>query len=699
VRVPAGVLMRPILTSVLVILTGLFAAQLGGEQTPQAQPSASGDQQPPITFKVEVNYVEIDAVVTDAEGRFVRGLTRDDFEVVEQSKPQTISVFSLVDLPLERADSPLFAKAPIDPDVRTNRREFDGRVFVLVLDDLHTHPTRTPRLRAAARQFVERYLGANDVAAVVTTGGSNTAAQNFTSSRRLLVKAVDSFVGQKLRSATLEKLNQIPRQGVGRAPADPLSFERAYKARASLSTLKGVAEYLEGIRGRRKAVVFFSEGIDYDMSNSFQNQFASDIREEMKTAISEATRANVSFYAVDPRGLSGFEDAIEISSLPEDNSLGVHTMLDEMRIAHDSLRALADETGGFAAVNRNDYRETFAKIIADNSSYYVLGYYSNDARRDGRFRSVDVRVRRPGLQVRARKGYTAPRRRPAAAPNAASTGTSAELREALNSPLPVSGLGLTASAAAFRGAKDKASVSVTLEIDGAGLAFTEKGDKILGEVEVSMIAFDAGGAGREGGRDAIGLTLRPQTRDAIVRRGVRIARRLELSPGIYHLRIGARDPNSRHVGTVMLDVEVPNFSKTPLVMSNVVLTSAAASAVPTARADDQLKDVLPGAPTTIREFARSDEIATFAEVYDNGTRTPHRVEIKTSVLGDDGAVVFTRSEERRSEELGAAGGGYGHAAKIPLKDLAPGRYVLRVEARALVSGGGEATRELEFRVR
>ena len=429
--------MRSTFPALILSLVFLHLDVVIGQQQPPPPPAATAPaEQPPVTFKVEVNYVEIDAIVTDANGKFVRGLTKDDFEIVEQSKPQTISIFSLVDLPVEPADPPLYAKAPIDPDVRSNKREFDGRVFILVLDDYHTSFQRTPRLRLAARQFVERYLGANDLAAIVTTSGSQGGAQNFTTSRALLLKAIDSFSGRKLRSATLEKLGQLQMQRPGGgAVADPSEMERAHYARSSLGTLKGVAEYMAGIRGRRKAVVFFSEGVDYDITNPIQNRYSSDVLEEMKTAINGATRSNVSYYAVDPRGLSGFEDAIEIQSLPEDNSLGVNTMMDEMRTAQDSLRSLAEETGGFAAINRNDYRDTFSRIIADNSSYYVIGYYSNDNRRDGRFRNVDVRVRRPGLQVRARKGYFAPRGRPAAAASAASTGTSPDLRDALNSPL------------------------------------------------------------------------------------------------------------------------------------------------------------------------------------------------------------------------------------------------------------------------
>jgi VWFA-related protein len=691
------------LTVLLTLLTVGAVAQQPAPQPsskPEQQPPSKPEPQPPITFKVEVNYVEIDAVVTDNSGNFVRNLTRDDFEVIEQSKPQNISVFSLVDIPVERPDAPLFQNATIERDVATNRREFEGRVFVLVLDDLHTHPSRSIRVRTAARQFVERYLGENDVAAVITTGGSKYGSQNFTSSRRLLLKAVDSFMGQKLRSQTLEKIDQLGRQMPGStAPTDPLEMERAYKARSSLDTLRSVADFLNGIRGRRKAVVFFSEGIDYDITNAIQNRDATTVIDAMNQATQGATRANVSYYSVDPRGLSGFEDAIELTSTPEDNSLGVHTMLEETRLAQDSLRTLSEETGGFAAINRNDYRDTFARIIRDNSSYYVLGYYSSDTKRDGRFRPVDVRVRRPGLQVRARKGYTPPRTRLANSATPSSATTSPDLREALRSPLAVSGLGLSATAAAFRGAGDKASVAVTLEIDGSRFKFADKGDRASDEVEVSMVAFDAKGVGRDGGRDSVGLTLRPQTRDAVISNGVRITRRFEVIPGSYHLRIGAREAGSASLGTVTLDIEVPDFSKDPLVMSGLVITSAGSNRTPTVRPDEQLKDVLPAPATTVRDFSRDDDIATFVEVYDNQTRTPHRVEVKTSVLADDGKVVFNSAEERRSEEIGPSGGGYGHTVKIPLKTLAAGRYVLRVEARALITGGGTAMRELEFRVR
>ena len=688
----------------LSLILLLSSSSLPGQDTapPPRQDQPSRDQ-PPVTFKVEVNYVEIDAFVTDAQGNFVRDLTAADFQVLEDGKPQTVTAFSTVNLPVERPDAPLFARSPIEPDTRTNREEFNGRVFILVMDDLNTHWQRTSRVRAAAKQFIERYLGANDLVAVVHTGGNLSGAQEFTSSPRLLTRAVDAFMGRKARSATLEKLDDYNRnRGLPDTgpPRDLSEQERAHNARSTLGTLRNVAEYMAGIRGRRKAVVFFSEGIDYDTVNTIQNRWASEILEETRRAIADATRANVSFYSIDPRGLAGLEDVMEVSGgFPEDNSLGPTNIMDEVRRSQDSLRQISEETGGFAAVNRNDFRETFARIIQENSSYYVLGYYPTNDRRDGRFRSVEVRVKRPGLRVRARKGYVAPRGRATEPRSFASMGTSEALRAALDSPLPISGLGMTVNAAAFRGTAPNTAIAVTLEIDGRNLKFAEKDGTFVNDVELSLVAVDSSGKGRDGGRDVVKLGLRPQTHELVAQRGVRITRRLQLKPGRYQLRVGARESGGA-VGSVAYDLDVPDFSKPGLSMSSVVITSPWASRIPTANPDPELKGVLPAPATAIREFPRTDAIALFAEVYDNDTRAPHSVTITASVLADDGKVVFSASDERKSDELaGAKRGGYGYTTTVPLEKLAPGRYVLRVEAQSSLGGREPVFRELEFRVR
>ncbi len=688
-------------------LAAIAAAALAAQTPPPSPPASAGQtqpqsQQPPVTFKVEINYVEIDAIVTDAQGKFVRDLRKEDFQVTEDGKPQSVQVFSMVDIPVEREVAPLFSSTPIEPDVQTNEREFAGRVYMILLDDLHTAALRSQLVKRAAKQFIERFLGANDMAAVVHTSGRSDASQDFTSNKRLLMNAVDKFMGKKLRSATLEKLDEYNRRRDTPMAADPLrdpsDFERGYQARAMLSTLKNAAEFLSGIRGRRKALLFISEGIDYDIYDVIGTSSATDILQESREAIGAATRANVAIYSIDPRGLTTMADEImELTAPPEDNALRLNSqgLQDELRQSQDSLRVFSDETGGFASVNSNDFAKAFDRVVRDNSSYYVLGYYSTNERRDGRFRKVAVHLSRPGLEVRARRGYVAARGR-ANTPPPPKEG-SADLREAINSPIPIAGLTLRTFAAPFKGAAPNASVLVAVEVDGADLKFTESGGVFQNQLEVTALAYDDKGKLRDSKPLTLKLDLRPQTREAVAKSGFRLLTRLQLPPGRYQLRVGGREANGGRVGSVLYDLEVPDYWKAPFAMSGLVLTAASASRTPTAAPDPELKDLLPGPPVAAREFPAGDRLALYTEVYDGEAAKPHGVDITTTLTSDEGRVVFTTNEERKSSELGGARGGYGYRAEVPLANVPPGLYVLQVEARSRL--GPVAARQVLLHVR
>jgi VWFA-related protein len=667
-------------------------------------------QQPPFTFKVEVNYVEIDAHVTDADGHFVRTLTKEDFQVLEDGKPQALTVFSMVDIPIERVDPPLFAAAAIPPDVVSNRKPFEGRVFVLVLDDLQTRFSRTARTRAAARQFIERYVGANDVVAVVNTSGFGKGTQDFTSNRALALKAIDAAMGNKAESSTAAALQDYNQnRNMPGAPTNANAafndLQRFNNARNSVRTLKNLADYMAGMRGRRKAVVYFSEGINYDVTNPIGNRYATDVQYEIRELVAAATRANVAVYSVDPRGLStGMEDAIEMGGLPADNSISTVSLMNEMLLEHDSLRAIADQTGGFAVLNQNDVRGGFARILEDNSSYYVLGYYPTNEKLDGRFRNVQVKLLKPGLKVRSRKGYNAPvpPKKEKPAKGSPEERTSPPLREALDSPIAISGLTISAFAAPFKGAGSNVAIAMAIEVDGSGLKFTQTPQGLFADdLEIALYAADGSGKIKDGARDVIKLALKPQTHD-LVRQGLfRIVRRIQVPPGKYQLRIGGREANGGNVGMVIYDLDAPDFTKGNLTMSGIALASASGSRFPTASPDpsvNEFKDVLPAPPSASREFPRQDTLAIFAEVYDNVVKTPHRVEITATVLADDGKVVHTNSDMRKSEELQGTTGGYGYTAKIPLVSFAPGRYVLRLTATSLLGKPEPVVREVEFRV-
>ena len=700
--------MRSMIASLsLIALLAQAPPPAPAARPPQTQPPQT---QPPVTFKVEVNYVEIDANVTDEQGNFVRTLTKDDFQVLEDGKPQPLTVFSMVDIPIERVDPPLFSRTAIPPDVTTNRKPFEGRVFVLVIDDLNTRFNNSPRTRAAARQFVERYVGANDIVAVVNTSGYGKSMQDFTSNRQLALKAIDTAMGNKAESSTQAALKDyyMNRDMPGAASDANARFNEAQRynnARNSMRTLRNIADYMTGMRGRRKAVVFFSEGVNYNVTDPINNRYATDVQSELRALVASATRANVNVYSVDPRGVTtGMEDAIEIGAFPADGSISPVGLMDEMRLEHDSLRAVADETGGFAVLNQNDFRNGFSRILEDNSSYYVLGYYPTNDRRDGRFRNVQVKVSKPGLRVRARRGYVAPTagKKETKSDTPDTARTSPELRDALDSPVPISGLTISAFATPFKGVGKNVAIALSVEVDGSAIQFKQGAKGTFdNDLEVTMFAAAASdGKIKDGTRDVLSLALRPQTHDAVRQHGFRIIRRMQVPPGKYQIRVGARESGGR-VGTVIYDLEAPDFSKPPIALSGIAIASTSSSRMFTASPDpgvNEFKDVLPSAPTASRDFPRGDTLAVFAEVYDNVGKTPHRVSITAEVLSDAGTVVYTNNDERKSEELQGASGGYGYATKIPLSGFAPGRYVLRVTAKSLLGDGEPVSRDVEFRV-
>ncbi len=678
------------------LLSGAVTLTGQGAQTPPSEPQA----QPGVTFRAEVNYVEVDARVLDAQGKFVPGLGQSDFQVLEDGKPQQITIFSLVNLPVERATRPLFASKPIEPDVQTNLAGYNGRVYLIVLDDSHTHALRSARVRRAAHEFIERHMGANDVAAIVHTSGRADAAQEFTSNQRLLLNAVDKFMGRKLRSSLMNRLEEESRtrgtRSAGERINDPDTLERGYHARNTLESLKNFADIMAGVRGRRKALVYFSEGVDYDINDPFNNRDATDILDRTRELIAAATRANVSIYGMDVRGLgAGTDDAIEIQSFPDDPTLGLTSsaLNDEVRMGQDSLRVLSDETGGFATVNNNDIAGAFTRLVEENSSYYVLGYYASNERRDGRFRKIEVRVNKPGLTVRARRGYFAPRGRVQEAKLSGPGEASAELREAMSSPVPVSGLPLATTASVFKGPDRNGSVVVSTLIGGRDLPLVERDGTFRNDLEVVFLAVDAKGKTFPGDRNTLNLQLKPDSVARVRNAGFRVISSLELPPGRYQLRVAAREANSRRSGLVLHDFEVPDFAKETLSISSIALTSMASSLVPTARPKDPLVKLMPGPLSTYRDFGQNDELALFTEVYEAGGGPAHKVEINLTMKAEGGQTVFQTREERDSSELGGSSGGYGFSAKVPLRDLSPGLYVLRVEAQSRVGDRPAVFRE------
>jgi VWFA-related protein len=707
----------------LVALCGaaLLATAHPSAQQPAAQEPPPGSQQPPVTFRAEANFVEVHAIVTDRQGAFVKDLTAADFEVIEDGRPVKPTVFQLVDLPIERPFIPANASAPIEPDVRAVNRTFDGRIYVLLLDDLHTSITNTPAVKQNARRFIEEYLGANDLAAVVHTSGRQEAGQELTNSRRLLLAAIDRFIGRKIPSANVERLAVHLREsgadagsndqqsirtpeGAQRARdvQDPLDPERGTNARRALDAIENVSTWLSDVQGRRKALLFFSEGIDYDIYEPFNRSFASGLVQDTQDTVAAAQRANVNVYGIDPRGLGQFSgDLVEInarSDYPQLEYGNFRGALREMLLSQESLVGLSEQTGGLAIVNRNDIAGGLGRIVLDNSRYYLLGYYSDESRWRGRFMKIDVRVKRPGVEVRARRGYLPPNNRAAQRAREAEVkaGTTPALRAALNKPVPIGDLPMRAFAAPLKGMGASAAVLVSLEIDGSSLRFQERNGVFAESLEISIVAADERGRVQGGDRQTFNLNLQPQTHERVSRTGVRMMSRIEVPPGRYQIRVGAHESTGSGVATVPLDVEVPDYSKTPFAMSGVMISISPDTGVAvTANAEMQPPNALPAPATVRRTFTRSETLTSYSEVYDNSSPMAHALNYVVNVRSADGRSVF-ETRDRRDVDAGKTARMHGFTTPVPLKDLQPGMYVLHVEATA---PNQTAARDIPFEVR
>ncbi len=688
----------------------------------QARQATTTGQTPAATFRGGVNLVEVHAVVTDERGTFIDNLSKDDFEVYEAGKLQQPTVFQLVNVPVAPVRAAAAAATRVEPDVRATTAQFEGRVYIIVLDDLHTMALRSPLVKNAARRFVEQSLGPDDLAAIVYTSGRTDSAQELTSSRRLLLASVDKFMGQKLPSATTEKLavhlndrdrstdtssdgssssssNQSPTTHVD----DPRDPERGMNARRTLETMRDVAQWMANVPGRRKSVVLFSEGIDYDIYDVFNNRSASSLMYDAREAIAAAQRANVSIYAVDPRGLTQLGDeAITVGSVSQDPNVDFGTSRGfnrELLLAQESLMSLAEETGGLAIVRTNDIAGGLDRIVRDTSRYYVIGYVTDPKQEPGKFRKIEVKVKRPGLRVRARRGYLPPDPKAAAKKREAETkaGTSPALVAALNNPLPVGGVPMRVWAAPFQGTGKNPSVVIAVEVDGPALKYRQQDGRFVEDVEVSIIAADHNGKIRGSDRQTLNLKLKPETHQVLsTSGGVRMLSRIELPPARYQLRVGLHEAIGGAVSTVPYDLEVPDYSKTPFALSGLALTSSAAASMVTPKPDPVLKDVFPAPPIATRSFARDETLGVFAELYDRSAPAQHDVELTTTIRpAEGGAAVFTSTDART---VTTAARTHGYRVQAPLKDVAPGRYIVRVEA-ASRSGTPTASREVPIEVR
>lgn len=409
---------------------------------------AGQDQPPRSTFRTEANYVRVDVFPT-RDGQPVPDLRQDEFEVLDNGVPQKIEQFERVVIrgnvpqalrrePTSLAESRAMLEAP------------RARVFVLFLDTSHVGLASSRTIQKPLVDTLDNLIGVDDLVGVMTpdmSAGDVTFARKTISLQGML----ERWWGDRDRLASKDLVEEQYKLCYPPAPGEPfvspLAQEMINRRREqmTLDALEELVTFVRGVREERKAILVVTEGwrlfgrndaLTNDTSNGvpglppigvdpatgkLSTRSSSDPRvtqldcdrdrmtlsqsdheQQFLRLLDEANRSNASFYPVDPRGLPVFD-----SPIGPDRPPPIRVDAAMLRARQTSLRTLAESTDGLALVNTNQIAAGLKRIVADLSSYYLLGYYASDVKMDGRFHKITVRVKRPGVQVRARRGYLA----------------------------------------------------------------------------------------------------------------------------------------------------------------------------------------------------------------------------------------------------------------------------------------------------
>ena len=413
------------LLAALALATATLVAQTPAGQPPAAQTPAPADpavQRP--TFRTFVDLVTTDVIVRDGTGQFVADLTKEEFDVFEDGVKQEVASVSLVHggrtFNLQAPPPQPPQEGIILPPARPTN-DAAGRIFLFFVDDLHMNFRDTSRIRQLFDKMNKTLLHEGDMFGVVSTGTSSIAI-DLTYDRKRMDEAIKKIAGSALKPSELIEGPQGPNG----------NSELKYRAHVAFSTAYDIVSNLSKVQNRRKAVIYVSNGYDF---NPFENsrygnsrfgggqfndpnnpnsqqpysdpfsperqgqQFAdADLAMELGELTRAANRANATMYTLDARGLVAGPDLDEQVDTQE---WGTH-----IRKTQDSLRMLADLTGGIAMVNQNDFDKVLKRIDSETSDYYVLGYYSKNPDPLRRTRKLEVKVARKDTQVWSRKTYS-----------------------------------------------------------------------------------------------------------------------------------------------------------------------------------------------------------------------------------------------------------------------------------------------------
>lgn len=536
------------------------------------------------TFSTTTNVVVVNVTVLDRNGKPIESLTKDDFQVLEDGKPQRLQAVDLQRLNT-RVLPPVNTAATQPAEVKPKgynpegersalqatmlSRFQDRRLMILLFDFSSMQPAEQIRAKEAAIRFLSNQMTASDTVSIMTYGNELKTLLDFTTDRDLLINTINKFrIGESSENATTADTGADAQDQSGQFVADETEFN-IFNADLKLAALEDAARKL-GQYPEKKALVYISSGIQ---KNGVDNQ--SQLRATVNTAI----RANVAFYPIDSRGLSALVpggDATQAGAVGNNlySGAGQRSLKENFNNQQETLATLALDTGGKAMLDSNDLGTGMRQVQQDFSSYYVLSYVSSNGAQDGRYRRLEVKLSPRVADLRAKLDYRRGYYAPTTFAHMKDADKEAQLSQALISENPVTDLPVAVEVDYFRIEKSKYFVPISVKIPGSALAFHSKGAKQATELDFVAEVFDARDRPSSTVRDTIPFQVDAATAGQVVRKSVQYDTGVTLIPGTYKLRFVARENGEGKTGTYERSFTIPDLSaSTGLRVSSVVLSN------------------------------------------------------------------------------------------------------------------------------
>jgi VWFA-related protein len=709
-----GESMREKLACLLIAFVMCLGPSVSAQQTAQHQ-TKPGEQDP--TIKLQTELVEVRAVVTDRQGQVVSGLKKEDFELLENGKPQEVSFFSIARVAGDenRPSTPGTPAADNTDASRTSRErlsEAPVRTVVLFVDNLHLSASSLLQVKQALRRFIDEQLTEQDMVALVSSSGTLGLVEQFTRNRQILRYAIERLNPGPSARATLftpylaaqvergdtealdvaievmkqeEFLTTLPMdreerilRDFARARANQILAEASYKRQATLLTLKAVAERMAGLPGQR-LIALFSDGFTLHGPRGYVNT------NDLQDAVSRAVRSGVAIYSIDAKGLqppSMFNAALRTPVT--DTRLYSYQSASE-KDSENVLNAVAKDTGGEAFFNTNDLGSALQQALDSNRFSYVLAYYPAEEGKSTQFRRLTIRVKNhPEYTVRMPKGYQPSDLAKAKKDEAAAT-PQGRLVQAMLSPLSHSEIVVSAVADFLESEMDQARVSVRVYISGDKLTYREQNLEHALSLEMLTIIYDSQGQRVDAKSENVQGNLKPDHLRLAKQSGYTYVRRVALKPGLYQVRVGVREFITERLGTATAWVEVPNLSSSKLTLSSLILLdSPAESALTLTSASDKTQGSAPLSSKLIegiRFYPRGQLCAYFFRIYQNAKAPTNDLTMQTEFMQSGRTIAQSEWQPAFARKIGEDNKGALIAGQLQLEGLKPGIYELRITVK------------------